>query len=142
MNCLFLILSLLTLVGTFAADINVYKKDFESTGKAFFFTPSDKYQGYKIAVGEQCTKVVVYIQDANGLPQSPSETNKLSTYNGIYTAEIIRYPGGKCALPDTQKYGKEIISSSPEDLVNYYNGKQGPLDKYVFKTEDKATPGK
>jgi hypothetical protein len=36
MNCLFLILSLLTLVGTFAADINVYKKDFESTGKAFF----------------------------------------------------------------------------------------------------------
>jgi hypothetical protein len=141
MNCLFLILSLLTLVGTFAADINVYKKDFESTGKAFFFTPSDKYQGYKIAVGEQCTKVVVYIQDANGLPQSPSETNKLSTYNGIYTAEIIRYPGGKCALPDTQKYGKEIITSSPEDLVNYYNGKQGPLDKYVFKTEDKATPG-
>jgi len=141
MKCLSLILSLIALVGTFAADVNVYKKDFESTGKAYFFTPSDNYQGYKIAVGEQCTKVVVYMQDANGVLQSPSETNKLSTFNGVYTAELIRYPGGKCALPDTQKYGKEIISSSPEDLVNYYNGKQGPLQKYEFKTEDKATPG-
>jgi len=140
MKCLSLFIVLITLVSAFAADVNVYKKNFDSTGKAYFFTPNENYKGKKIAVGEDCTKVVVTMQDASGNFIPPNETQKLSTHQGIYAAEIIRYPGGKCALPDTQKYGKEIITATPQELVEFFNGKQGPL-KYEFKTENKSSKG-
>jgi len=141
MKCLYLILTLITVLSSLAEDVNIYKKDFDETGKAYYFTPNPDYKGYKIAVGEKCTKVVVAMQDASGNLQQPSKANPLSAHNGVYVAEIVRYPGGKCALPDTQKYGKEIIKSSPDDLLNYYNGKKGPLAKYEFKTENKSEGG-
>jgi len=137
MKCLYLVLALIAIFSTVSADLNVYKKDFDKTGKAYYFNPSKEYKGKKITVGEDCTKVVVYLKDANGQLSSPSETEKLSTYQGEYHAEIIRYPGGKCTLPDEQRYDKEVIDTKPEDLVNFYNGKKGPL-KYTFKTENNS----
>ncbi|OUM64779.1 hypothetical protein PIROE2DRAFT_8311 [Piromyces sp. E2] len=136
--CLYLVVILTTIINIFATDVNVYKKDFDETGKAYYFTPSEQYKGRKIAVGENCTKVVVTVQDPNGQLVVPSSAAPLSSLQGIYEAQIIRYPGGKCTLPDTQKYDKEVIKTSPEDLVNYYNGKTAPLPKYSFKTENNA----
>jgi len=137
MKCLYLVLILLTIISSiYAADLNVYKKDFDETGKAYYFTPNSQFKGQKIAVGEDCTKVVVTVKDPNGQVIVPTKAAPLSALQGVYDAQIIRYPGGKCTLPDSQKYNKEVISSKPEDLVNYYNGKQGPLPKYSFKTEN------
>jgi len=139
MKCLYLVLILATIIGSiFAADVNVYKKDFDETGKAYYFTPDSSFKGQKIAVGEDCTKVVVTVKDANGQTIVPSAAAPLSSLQGTYDAQIIRYPGGKCTLPDTQKYNKEVIQSKPEDLVNYYHGKQAPLAKYSFKTENNS----
>jgi len=138
MKCLYLLLTIIAILSTVSADLNVYKKDFDKTGKAYYFNPSKEYKGKKIAVGEDCTKVVVTMQDpASGEWKSPSETEKLSTHQGVYHADIIRYPGGKCTLPDDQKYDKEVINTKPEDLVKFYEGKQGPL-KYTFETENNS----
>jgi len=137
MKCLYLVLALFALVSSVLADTNVYKKDFDKTGKAYFFNPSKEYSGKKIAIGEDCTKVVVTMI-VNGQSVEPSESHPLSANEGgTYHAEMIRYPGGKCQLPDTQKYDKEVIDIKPEDLVKFYEGQQGPK-KYEFKTENKG----
>lgn len=120
------------------AEQNVYKKNFDMTGKAYYFTPSQTYEGYKVAVGEDCTTVVVKLQDATGNLVSPSSQLTLSSASGYtYVAEAIKYPNGLCTLPDSQRYNKEVISSTPDELVSYYNGKSGPLTTYSFKTTDK-----
>jgi len=141
MNCLYLVLILATVISIINADVNVYKKDFDITGKAYYFTPSEEYKGQKIAVGENCTKVVVSVIDAAGQIYYPSSTEPLSKLQGTYDAQIIRYPGGKCTLPDTQKYNKEVIQTTPEDLQSYYHGKQAPLEVYSFATKNNSDGG-
>jgi len=136
MKCLYFILVLIALTNVLA-DTNIYKKGFDKTGKAYYFEPSKTYEGQKIAVGENCFKVVVTCVDQAGTVIGPSSELPLSSCTGQYSAEIVRYPGGKCTLPDTQKYNKEVISSKPEDLVNYYNGKPAPLQGYTFDVKNK-----
>jgi len=139
MKCLYLVLILIALVSNvLTKDTNIYKKDFDKTGKAYYFNPNDSLKDKKIVVGEECTKVVVTVKDPSGQITQPSELVPLSMAQGVYVAEIIRYPGGKCTLPNAQKYNKEVITSSPEELVAYYNGKQAPLEKYNFVTENKG----
>ncbi|ORX82348.1 hypothetical protein BCR32DRAFT_241221 [Anaeromyces robustus] len=138
MKCLCFILILLALTNVLA-DTNVYKKDFEETGKAYYFEPSKEYEGQKIAVGENCVKVVVTCVDQAGTLIGPSVELPLSACTGQYLAEMVRYPGGKCTLPDTQKYNKEVISSKPEELVNYYNNQPGGRPKYTFEVKNKDT---
>jgi len=137
MKCLYLVLALIALVSSVLADSNIYKKDFDKTGKAYYFHPSKELSGKKIAIGENCTKVVVTML-VNGQTVSPSETTPLSANTGTYHAEIIRFPGGKCQLPETQKCDKEVINATPEELVKYYEGEQGPKPKYEFKTDNKS----
>lgn len=136
MKCLYFILVLIALAKVLA-DTNVYKKDFDKTGKAYYFEPSKEFEGQKIAVGENCVKVVVTCKDQAGTVIGPSVEQELSMCTGVYSAEIVRYPGGKCTLPDTQKYNKEVISTKPDDLVKYYDGQTGPREKYKFEVSNK-----
>jgi len=47
MKCLYLLLTIIAILSTLSADLNVYKKDFDKTGKAYYFNPSKEYKGKK-----------------------------------------------------------------------------------------------
>ncbi|ORX51839.1 hypothetical protein BCR36DRAFT_369747 [Piromyces finnis] len=141
MKCLYLVWILATIISKIYADTNVYKKDFDETGKVYYFNPSQDLKGKKIALAEDCTKIVITVQDASGQLIYPSAAAPLSILQGTYVVQKVRYPGGKCTLPDTQKYDKEVIKTSPDDLINYYNGKQAPLAKYTFETKNNSEGG-